>query len=245
VIATSLAGGPDARLLEVWAAGRDERPVRRTELLLVAAGLEPSGDPSLGAVDALLLDFREGTFGPRVDVVVDCPACGQHLEVAFEVADLRAEPSGPKPTEVVSDDSDVRVRFRSPTLTDLRAIAAAQSLDAARRMLIERCIVDARRGGRRIDAATLPEGILARVGEAMAAADRQADLRLGLRCPDCGHGWDAPFDVASFLWLEIDARVRRLMADVHTLARAYGWTEAEILGLPSARRQAYLELILG
>jgi hypothetical protein len=245
VIAPSPAYGPDARLLEVWAAGRDERPFRRTELLLAAAGLEPSDDPSVGVVDARLLDFREGTFGPRMAVVVDCPACGQHLEVGFEVADLRAEPSKTKPTEVVSDDGGLRVRFRSPTLADLRAIASAESLDAARRGLVERCVVDARRAGQRIDPASLPDDILSQVGEAMAEGDRQADIRLGLRCPDCAHAWAPPFDVASFLWIEIEAWVRRLIADVHTLARAYGWTEAEILGLPPARRQAYLELVLG
>ncbi len=236
---------PDNRLLDVWAAARGARPVRRTELLLAAAGLDPAGDPALGVVDARLLDFREGAFGPRIDVVVDCPSCRQQLEVAFDVADLRAEGPEAEPVEMLADDGDVRVRFRSPTLADLRAITVAVDLEAARRLLVERCVVDARRGGRRIDAASLPDDLLTRISEAMADADRQADLRLGLRCPECGHAWDSPFDVASFLWIEIDTRARRLMADVHTLARAYGWTEAEILALPPARRQAYLELVLG
>ncbi len=68
---------PDSHLLEVWTNGRMERPGRRTELLLAAAGLDPASDPTLGAVDARLLDFQEGTFGPHLDMVVDCPACRQ------------------------------------------------------------------------------------------------------------------------------------------------------------------------
>jgi hypothetical protein len=244
-VITALPAEPNTRLLEIWAAGRDERPVRRTEVLLAAAGLDPSTDPALGVVDARLLDFREGSFGPRLDVVVDCPDCGQRLEFAFEVADLRIEPSETEQLEVLSDDGGMRVRFRSPTLADLRAIAASESLDGGRRSLVERCVVEARRGGEPTDPASLPDDVLLRIGEAMAEADRQADLRLGLRCPDCDHAWATPFDIASFLWIEIDARARRLMADVHVLARAYGWTEAEILALPAARRRAYLELVLG
>jgi len=32
---------------------------------------------------------------------------------------------------------------------------------------------------------------------------------------------------------------------VHALARAYGWSEAAILGMGSARRARYLELVAG
>ncbi|HEX2516118.1 MAG TPA: phage baseplate protein, partial [Chloroflexota bacterium] len=38
-------------------------------------------------------------------------------------------------------------------------------------------------------------------------------------------------------------RARRLLREVHTLARAYGWREAEILALPGRRRQTYLDLV--
>ena len=33
------------------------------------------------------------------------------------------------------------------------------------------------------------------------------------------------------------------LAEVHALAAAYGWTEAEVLALSAARRRAYLELV--
>lgn len=215
------------------------------ELLLQVGGLEPATDPTLGALDGRLLALREQCFGPRVDLVVDCPACGQRLEAAIELAELRTETPAGEPLEVSSAAGEVRVRFRLPTLADLRSVEAAASVAVARRTLLQRCVVDARQDGARIDPASLPEEIVVRVGQAMAAADRQADVRLGLTCPDCGHPWDPPFDIAAFLWTEIDARMRRLLVDVHTLARAYGWSESEVLGLPPARRKAYLELVLG
>jgi hypothetical protein len=51
------------------------------------------------------------------------------------------------------------------------------------------------------------------------------------------------FDAGSFFWSELGAWARRLLHEIHSLARAYGWSESEILTLSPARRQAYLELI--
>jgi hypothetical protein len=44
------------------------------------------------------------------------------------------------------------------------------------------------------------------------------------------------------MWAQIDARARRLIAEVHTLAREYGWSEREVLDLSEVRRALYLEL---
>ena len=79
----------------------------------------------------------------------------------------------------------------------------------------------------------------------MAAADPQADVELALSCPACGHAWPAAFDIASFLWTEVDAWARVLLHEIHALASAYGWREADILALSPRRRRAYLELIGG
>ena len=41
----------------------------------------------------------------------------------------------------------------------------------------------------------------------------------------------------------MDARAQRLLMEVHLLARAYGWREADILGMSPARRNAYLQRV--
>ncbi len=78
----------------------------------------------------------------------------------------------------------------------------------------------------------------------MAQADPLAETRLALECPSCAHAWEESFDIAGFLWEEIEARARRIVFDVHALASAYGWTEAQILALSavSRRRALYLEM---
>ena len=58
-----------------------------------------------------------------------------------------------------------------------------------------------------------------------------------------GHNRHA-FDVPAYLWEELDVRARRLLDEVHALARSYGWAEREILALSEVRRNAYLDRVL-
>jgi hypothetical protein len=77
----------------------------------------------------------------------------------------------------------------------------------------------------------------------MLEADPQAEIILRLTCPACGHQWELLFDIADFFWTEIAVQAQRLLREIDTLARAYGWTEREILSLPAQRRQSYLEML--
>ena len=42
----------------------------------------------------------------------------------------------------------------------------------------------------------------------------------------------------------MDVRARRLLDEVHALARSYSWSERQILELSEVRRRAYLERVL-
>jgi hypothetical protein len=48
---------------------------------------------------------------------------------------------------------------------------------------------------------------------------------------------------AGLFFFELSGRAKRLLRDVHQLARAYGWSEAAIVSLPLDRRLAYLLLV--
>ena len=89
----------------------------------------------------------------------------------------------------------------------------------------------------------LPAEVLAGVAERMEAVDPQANAELILACPSCDHEWQALFDIAPFLYAEIRAWAHRLLRDVHTLASAYGWREADILAMSRWRRDAYLAMV--
>jgi hypothetical protein len=89
----------------------------------------------------------------------------------------------------------------------------------------------------------LPEAVLAELTARMEALDPLADIRMDLTCPQCGHRWTAWFDIAGYLWEEIQHWAEETLATVHQLARAYGWSEGEILELSPVRRQLYLGMI--
>ena len=77
----------------------------------------------------------------------------------------------------------------------------------------------------------------------MAEADPQAEIVLNFICPECNQAWQALFDIVAFLWAKISRQAQRHLQDVHTLARAYGWAEADILSLSPVRRQFYLNTV--
>jgi hypothetical protein len=244
---TGTAALSGAALLSAWEAGAACGPVDRALALLrpvLPAVKDLEGMP-VGRRDAHLLDLRAATFGGAIAAATACLGCGDELEVALEVADIRDPHDGDAGAEFeLCDGEDLLVRFRLPTSADLRAAAEAGSWELGRRVVAGRCVVDARRRGGPLPAA-LPETAVAAMSRAIARHDPQSDVRLDLACGVCGHRWQVRFDIADFLWREVAAEARRLLADVHTLALAYGWPEGDILAMPGPRRQRYLELVFG
>ncbi len=246
-------------LLDAWERGSSEPPVGRALTLLAAACPETPPEElareSVGRRDGRLLTLREWTFGPRLMSVAACPACGERLETAFDMDDIRvggtadeapdyaaADPIGPLSLSVAGYE----LTFRLPDSLDVAALAGGESLDGARLRLLGRCVLSARGPeGDETPPDRLPEAVLQAVVDRMAAADPQGDVELALSCPACAHAWPAVFDIASFFWTEVDAWARGLLHEIHALACAYGWCEAEILDLSPRRRRSYLELVGG
>jgi hypothetical protein len=242
--------GPGAReLLQAWEGGLHRSPTTRAlGLLATTAPGTPVDELALlpiGARDAGLQQLRSALFGDRVEAVCSCPVCGERLEVAFDLRDLPSDDdagagdAGP-PRRLTLDGHQVAVR--PPSSLDLLAVAGEPNLPAALRALLCRCLTVAEdaNGG---PANSLPEEVAEALASQIEALDPRARIELELGCAGCGHGWAAVFDIAGFLWAELDAWAARTLRDVHTLARAYGWREADILAMSPRRRQAYLELV--
>ena len=236
-------------LLTVWERTAHDGPMQQALSLLAAACPEREtgalADLSIGQRDALLLCLREATFGPSLTGIVGCPACGEQIEIAVDAAELDAQPSASTSasmSEVAVEADDYVLQLRPPNSHD---IIAASRLDtsSARTAILRRCVLSARRGGTPVEADEVPEAVLEIAEQRLAGADPQADVRLRLACPACGHDTTTILDIVSFFWREIDAWAGRILREVHTLASVYGWTEEAILALTPFRRQCYLELI--
>jgi hypothetical protein len=230
-----------ADVLAIWERGMSRHPIDRT--LLLASWARPDEAPErladlpLGTVNEGLLRLRESWFGTPIRAYADCEACGERAELSLDPA-MFAFPA--MPADAAREVEISGFRFRLPSNRDLAAIAAESDADRAALRLIERCCVE----GSAIAARDLAE-LLAQVEAKLEALDPAAEITLSLSCEACGGQWGASFDVAALLWDDVDAHARKLVAEVDALARAYGWTEPEILALSPQRRATYLAMVQG
>ena len=234
-------------ILHIWEWGQGQHPVDRALTFLVAASPEITRDElaalSVGQRDARLLTLRQQTFGSTFHGFAECPQCAKSLEFAVAVAEIRAsEPSsGERALELVTDG--LELRFRLPNSWDLAAVAGCEDAATARHLLVQRCVLQVSRDGMPVPAGELAVEVTTGLATRMVDCDPQAEVLLDFQCPACGHRWQMIFDIVSFFWAEICAQAKRLLREVHTLARAYGWCEADILAMTAARRQSYLDMV--
>lgn len=238
-----------AQLIAAWEAGVARRPVERALALLAAAFPEMThadlASLPIGARDARLLELRESLFGPALDCYAECPRCQARLEFRADARALLSptEKSAASHRELVC--ADERLTFRAPDSTDLALLSRCADVEAARGLLIERCVIEARRGAVPLAPGELSPQTLERLSEELGASEDCADISFALQCASCGHGWNLAFDIAAFLWTEVSALAKRHLYEVHALAWAYGWREADILAMSPARRRFYLDRVEG
>jgi hypothetical protein len=205
---------------------------------------EALAELSIGQRDARLLQLREWMFGSNLENTAECPQCTQRVEWENRIEDFRQEALDmPSQAEFNLNVANYDLCFRLPTTMDIAAIVNASHDDAAPQDLLKRCIIASHFEGEALDPGSLPEDVVAALGRRIEELDPQAEIRIDLTCPQCSHEWVVLFDIASFLWEEINSWAERMMLTVHKLACAYGWSEREILELSPVRRQLYLGLV--
>jgi hypothetical protein len=198
-----------------------------------------------GDREALLLHLRRLTLGETLDCVLTCADCGAPMELELRVGDLLVdayeEPRSSYEITIEAADPPLTVRFRLPTVADVREAARSGNADpdATRAHLLGRC-VSATEGGAIEDATAAAWDA---IEGAMADRDPQAEIELDLTCPSCATPFSIVFDTASFFLQELDARASALFEEVHALAFHYHWSEREILEMSPSRRERYLALL--
>jgi hypothetical protein len=228
-----------SNVLALWEQGRARHAIDRALLLFAAARpdlpADRLADLPLGQRNAALLRLRHATFGPEIRAYLDCPGCGERMELALQVEMFLPPESEALTGELEADG----FRLRLPTSRDLAALLAHEDVTSAAADLLERCCV-ARPDGA---SPSSLHRLLEKIENGLETRDPCANIELSLVCGSCAHAWAAPFDIPAVLWDEVEARARALLATVHTLARAYGWSERDVLALSEQRRAAYLDMV--
>ncbi len=228
-----------ATVLDLWEAGLPRTPAGRAVLLLEAAGQEDAAGWPVGRGHLALL-ATWGETGRGLEALADCPGCGAVLDVAVDPRALPAGTGGP----ITVLDGDFTVTARPPTMRDLEALSPTDDVESLRRQVLARCVQTATAAASPLTADALPAHVVDRVEAALDEADPAADLHLALSCPECGTTWSESLDPMALAWSAVERTARALATDVHTLAHAYGWSEAEILALSPFRRNLYLSAVL-
>jgi hypothetical protein len=185
---------------------------------------------AVGDREALLLHVQAATFGNRIALVVDCPACDEAMDLPLDVAELLVPPLDEPNVEVLCGEH----ALRRPTGLDQLAVAniALDNPAAAAAAMVRRC---ATRGNADTLSIEVAEAALDR-------ADPQAVCELTLTCIECSAPFTSSLDAGEILARELIASSKVLDVSVHILAMHYHWSYSEILQLPLHRRRRLVDL---
>jgi T4 bacteriophage base plate protein len=244
-----------AELLNIWERGTGHTPVEQALAILSIAFPQTPHETlaKLNVVqrDLCLLELRRLTFGSQINGRADCPACGQRLDLDFDIGDLPASTSVLPDLELIKlskaensfHTDNYEVTFRLPTSLDLSIVGKLLDQTARRQKLLEACVLSVQCDGKSLLLGDLSPDAIDALIEHMSQENSISNLTLPVTCPECSATWEILFDIVSYFWGEITAWSMRLMHEVHMLATAYGWGEADILAMSARRRQGYLNLI--
>lgn len=212
--------------------------MRRALTLLVAFHDGPVGASAasfdIGTRDVLLARRLQALVGNQVPACVDCPRCGELLDISVDLRAVAELPVVEEKSWMSISVEDEPVRFRLPTSEDLLTVVGLDR-PQARAVLMRECL------GLGPDELPAPD-VAAAVDTAMEVVAPAGAVDLLVICPQCGMQGAVPLDVPSLLWSEVETEAAGLLRDVHDLAVRFGWTEPDVLALSPRRRAAYLAM---
>ena len=249
-----------AVLFELWERGlalpAGAADGARADAALAAAGVAPPA--SLGERNRRLIEMHCDLFGHALALLSRCPACGVAVEFEADAAALAPQlqatgAAGPHRLEW----NGHAISFRLPAAVDLAEAGADSDGDgdgdeAFARRVLRRCVLAARRASDEAGAEdsgavvafdALPAAALDAISTRMEQIDPAASVAFSLECPGCASRWSAPLDLAQLVWRKLQAAAEGLLRDIDALARAYGWSERDVLRLSPLRRAAYLQMV--
>jgi hypothetical protein len=188
--------------------------------------------------DRLLAALFQTEYGTRIDCTLRCTDCGEPFDIDFQLPDLMASLGfGPGASRPAADpDGELRLsdgrRLRLPRGEDELALLGLPPEDAAA-TLLARCLLD---GKPNPDDETTVLDVLEQAAPII-------DADLDAVCPECGSPALAHFDLQHYLLTAIAQETPARIAEIHLLARSYGWSLNEILALRRGRRRAFVMAI--
>ena len=229
-------------LLELWERGLGREGSLRADALL-RDDAEATAR-TLGQRTRALLQLHTTLFDAHVELVSHCRSCDALAQFNVDCeALLRQLPASDDAPVHRLELDDCAIEFRLPTGADVAAASHQPTPDAFARHVLDQCVLSCTRSGTPLLLDEVPPAVIDAVSQRMETLDPGAIVSFAVECPECATHWDAPLDVSQLVWQQVRTSAERLFLDVDALARAYGWTEREVLSLSPARRAAYLQIV--
>ena len=189
--------------------------------VLEAAGLEEPFALPVSEGDRALVALARRLTGSDLELVAECPRCELLNEVTL-VPEI-FPPTAPRVAPLGQGG------VREPTYGDLVGLPDDEAEATAE--LLRRCTV-----GKPL--ARLTAAALELVDDALSGP-------VVFACVDCEAPMTIDADIQQLALARLGALARELEHDVNLLAQAYGWSLAEIDGLPYDRRRRLAALVSG
>lgn len=232
-------------IIELWEFAGEMHPIDRVLAILQKVLKTYSRDDlaaiPLGSRDGLLLAQRRATFGDLIVCMGICQACGEKMELNCSCKTLLTDMEEPEHKTI--NQGGYRVQLRPLNSFDLAAAAVEETLEEAQTRLITNSIAKTDYRGQAIALDQLPQKIFSAIRQTAPTVDPHAEILLALTCADCNTPSEMVLDIGHIMWLEIVSRAKKLLMEVHVLAKNYGWAETEILKLSATRRSTYLQMV--
>jgi hypothetical protein len=235
--------GPDV-LLALWEAALGQPAGDRDDALLRGWFKHVEPVRTLGERNARLMELHARLFEREIELLSHCPACGTAVQFSADCGSL-AEQMQPRLDESPHrlDVQGHVIEFRLPDRDDIAIASGEESDDDFAQRLLDRCVLACTHEGEHFGARELPASVLDTLSQHMESLDPGASVSFAIECPQCAARWQAPLDVGDMIWQKVRAAAERVLLEIDALARAYGWTEREVLCLNPLRRAAYLQMV--
>ncbi|MFI0848341.1 hypothetical protein [Mesorhizobium sp. IMUNJ 23232] len=182
----------------------------------------------VGDFDAIIATLFCDLYGERAEARCECARCRKAYEFDVPVAAVNADRRQADERIFVRDGVRVArlaegTMLRLPEVRDLLSVAVSP-------LSLETFIVE--RGG---DAPDIVENALALFCPLLADT-------VATTCPNCGGGQSVEFDLTTFFMKSLLRERDVLLREIDVVARAYGWSFADIVAMPRALRHGFVRI---
>jgi hypothetical protein len=226
--------------------GRVPRPVKVTAIIAASFALSEGSTPRAKDFDTarrITAAGREWLLQRTALHFYDCPewfeapcpACGVRFDLKLSIVDIPRSGPGPGFPVTEAKTSLGKRYFEAPNGAHEEAITRHPDRDP-RRLIAAQCGLSE---DAEAEASQFTDRDLETIDTALEAISPDIADSVDITCPECGHAGHSRIDPLAFAFPSLVD----VLQEVHLVARAYRWSEREILDLPLSRRRAYADLI--